>query len=130
VGDGEGAAVVEHAAAEGVGPGRRDGLIVRYYDAVQGQGATGVPDAAAVVGPAVGDRQPVDAGGDAVANMDDAAHVAAAHPQAISAGAVDGQGVGDRQLTAGQPDGTVQPGREADHVRAGGRVGREDGLTE
>src|SRR5262249_47456777 len=97
----------------------------------EAQAAAGVPDAAAVVRAAVRDRQVVDGHGNAAADPEDAAGVAAADGQPVIARAVDDQIIRDAQLTTGQDDGTVTSrGGEADQVGAGVGIGVEDRLPQ
>src|SRR5262249_55414569 len=102
--DGQGAALVEDAAALPPIARGAEGLVLGHDHRAEDQAAAGVPDAAAVGGAAARDRQVVDAHGNAAADPEGPAGVAAADGQHTGAGAVDRQGVGDVQLAAGQGD--------------------------
>src|SRR5262249_32208217 len=119
VSDGQGAALVEDAAALGLIAQGAEGLVLGHDHPGEAQAAAGVPDAAAVVSAAVRDRQVVHGHGNAAADPEDPAGVVAADGQYTGAGAVDRQGLGDVQLTAGQGDGAGQPGGEVDHIGSG-----------
>src|SRR5262249_28778094 len=94
----------------------------------EGQGAAGVPEAAAVVGSAVCDRQVVDLHADAAADPENPTGVIAADGQLVGAQALDVQALGDGQLPAGQRDGLAQETTsEVDRVPA---VGVQDRLTQ
>src|SRR5262249_58742975 len=80
VGEGQGAADVQDAAAQGRRPPERQ---------------------------AVGDRQPGDGDGHPTADAEDPALVVAAAGQPVAARAVGGQVIGGAQSSAGQGDGTV-----------------------
>src|SRR5262249_61272237 len=127
VSDGQGAALVEDAAALAPIARGAESLVLGHDHPAQAQAAAGVPDAAAVVRAAVRDRQVVDGHGNAAADPEDRAGVAAADGQYTGAGSVDRQGVGDVQLAAGQGDGAVQPGGEVNHVGTGRDVSGQDG---
>src|SRR5262249_23303709 len=129
--DGQGAALVEDAAALGQIAWGAEGLVLGHDHLAEAQAAADVPDAAAVVRAAVRDREVVDGHGNAAADPEDPAGVVAADGQPVSAWAVDGQIVRDAQLTAGQGDGAVtSPGSEVDHVFAGVGIGVEDRLAQ
>src|SRR5262249_38481584 len=122
--DGQGAALVEEAAALALIARGAEGLVQGYDHLAEAQAAPGVPDTAAVVGPAMRDRQGVEGNGHAAADPEDPAGVVAADDQPVSARAVDGQIVRDAELTTGQGDGAVTSrGGEVDHVGAGVGVG-------
>src|SRR5262249_26879404 len=103
--DGQRAAVMEDAAS-GARHHARDpaGLILGHHDVRKGQVAARVPDTAATVGPAVGDRQVVDGHGHARADPEHPAGVVAADRQTIRPRTVAGQGGGNGQLAAGPGD--------------------------
>src|SRR5262249_45265184 len=76
------------------------------------------------------DGQVADCDGGGAADVEDAAGVVAADGQPALAGPGNGQAVGDVQLPAGQGEGTVQPGGEADGVGAGVGVGVQHRLAQ
>src|SRR5262249_50392029 len=120
VSDGQGAALVEDAAALAPIARGAESLVLGHDHRAEARAAAGVPDAAAVVRAAVRDRQVVDVHGNAAADPEDPAGVVAADGQPLSARAVDGQIVRDAQLTTGQGNGAVTSrGGEIDHVGAG-----------
>src|SRR5262249_22285257 len=115
------------------GPGHAEGLIVGQHVVGEGQGAAGVQDAAAsraADNSTVGDRQPGDGDRHPAADTEDPALEVAADGQAVGAGAVDRQAVGDAQLTAGQRDGAGQSVGEGDGVGPGQGIGVEDRLAQ
>src|SRR5262249_7454345 len=99
--DGQGAALVEDAAALGDAAWSAEGLILGHDHMAEAQVTAGVPDAGAVVGPAVRDRQVVDLDGDAAGDPEDPAGVIAADGQPIGPQAVDVQALVNHQFPAG-----------------------------
>src|SRR5262245_51448147 len=81
LGNGQGAALAINAASGRGGARRAPGLVIGDDNALQGQIAALVPDAAAVVGQAVGNRQIVDAHACAARNMEYPTGVVAADRQ-------------------------------------------------
>src|SRR5262249_38446012 len=93
--DGQGAALVEDAAALGQIARGAESLVLGHDHLAEAQAAAGVPDAAAVVSGAVRDHQVVDGNGNAAADLEDPAGVVTADGQLVGARAVDGQIVRD-----------------------------------
>src|SRR5262249_43225059 len=130
IGDGQDSAGrVEDAAAPGLTTRAAESLVGRQGAVGDGQGA-GVVDRAAVLGWSVGDRQAVEDGGDAAADLEDPAGVRAADGQPVGARTGDQQAVRDVKLTADQGDGALETGGEVDDVNARLSVGVQDRLPQ